>query len=403
MALAKLTDVALRKAKPAEKDYRLADGGGLALLVRANGSRLWQYRFRHNGREQIHSLGSYPEVTLAAAREAHRKARELVAGGLNPVTSKREEKQQARQRELVEKAGTFDSVVAEWRKLTDPHLAPLTIRQREREVTKYLLPAFKGSRINTITRVELAALLKKVEARAPEVARNLRNYLNGIFDHAADHGLVTANPVPPRRILAKRASTHHRPLPMEQLRHFVDSALTWRAEPATKTALLLTMLTACRKQEATGALWDEFDLDAALWTIPAARMKARREHLIPLPCQAVNLLRELRDTAISSYLFPSRSRPGEAMAERTLNALLERNGYRGVSIHGFRSLFSTWANENGENPDVIERCLAHVHQNAVRAAYNHANYLAERRELLQRWADMVLPVTMLASDLAAAA
>ncbi|UVF21371.1 tyrosine-type recombinase/integrase [Microvirga terrae] len=391
MALAKLTDVALRKAKPAEKDYRLSDGGGLALLIRPNGARLWQYRFRHNGREQIHSLGAYPEITLAAAREAHRKARALVADGINPVTSKREERQQARQRELVEKAGSFDTVVSAWRELTDPHLAPLTIRQREREVGKYLLPTFKGRRISSITRVELAALLKKVEPRAPEVARNLRNYLNGIFDHAADHGLVDANPVPPRRILAKRASTHHRPLPFDQLHKFISDIQASSAEPATKAALLLTMLTACRKQEATGARWDEFDLKAALWTIPEERMKARREHVIPLPHQAVKLLQALRDTTTSEALFPSRSKAGGTMSERTLNALLERTGYAGVSIHGFRSLFSTWANENGENPDVIERCLAHVHQNAVRRAYNHAQHIAERRDLLQRWANLLLP------------
>ncbi|HCB0656086.1 TPA: tyrosine-type recombinase/integrase [Escherichia coli] len=391
MALAKLTDVALRKAKPSEKDYRLSDGGGLALLIRANGARLWQYRFRHNGREQIHSIGAYPEITLAAAREAHRKARELVAAGLNPVTSRREERQQARQRELVEKTGSFDAVVSAWRELTDPNLAPLSIRQREREVKKYLLPAFKGRSVGSITRVELAALLKKVEARAPEVARNLRNYLTQIFDHAADHGLVDANPVPPRRILSKRASTHHRPLPFDQLHQFISDIQGCTAEPATKAAMLLVVMTACRKNEAAFALWSEFDLEAALWTIPAHRMKARREHVIPLPRQAVRLLQELHDTATSNAVFPSRSKAGGTMADRTLNALMERTGYAGVSVHGFRSLFSTWANENGENPDVIERCLAHVHQNATRRAYNHAQHIAERRDLLQRWADLLLP------------
>ncbi|UTJ49799.1 tyrosine-type recombinase/integrase (plasmid) [Atlantibacter subterranea] len=391
MALAKLTDVALRKAKPSAKDYRLTDGGGLALLVRSNGARLWQYRFRHNGREQIHSLGAYPEITLAAAREEHRKARALVSAGVNPVANRREERREAKQRELVDKAGSFDAVVSAWRELTDPNLAPLSIRQREREVQKYLLPAFKGRSVGSITRVELAALLKKVEARAPEVARNLRNYLTQIFDHAADHGLVDANPVPPRRILSKRASTHHRPLPFDQLHQFISDIQGCTAEPATKAAMLLVVMTACRKNEAAFAVWTEIDLDAALWTIPAHRMKARREHIIPLPRQAVKLLQELRSTAISEAVFPSRSRAGGTMADRTLNALMERTGYAGISVHGFRSLFSTWANENGENPDVIERCLAHVHQNATRRAYNHAQHIAERRDLLQRWADLLLP------------
>lgn len=384
MALAKMSAAAVQKAKPGARDYRIADGGGLSLLIRPNGSRLWQFRYRFGGRQQIMGLGQFPEVGLASARELHRKARALVAEGTNPLAAK---KQQAQQ----EETGEFSAVVADWRALTDPGLAPLTIRQREREIVKYLLPALRGRHVASITRVELVALLRRVEASAPEVARNLRTYLAAIFDHAADIGLIAANPVPPRRILARRTATNHRPLPMEQLRAFVDGMTGWRAEPSTKAALTLTMLTACRKNEATGALWTEFDLDAAIWTIPAERMKARRVHTVPLPRQAESLLRELRETAISEAVFPSRSKPGATMAERTLNALLERNGYAGVSVHGFRSLFSTWANERGENPDVVERCLAHVHGNAVRAAYNHAQYLTERRDLLQRWADLLLP------------
>ncbi|HIC0149558.1 TPA: tyrosine-type recombinase/integrase [Klebsiella pneumoniae] len=384
MALAKLSAAAVQKAKPREKDYRIADGGGLSLLVRPNGSKIWQFRYRHGGRQQIQGLGQFPEIGLAAARELHRKARGLVVDGINPMTARQQEAQQ-------QEVGEFSTVVADWRTLTDPNLAPLTIRQREREITKYLLPAFKGRQINSITRVELAALLKKEGVRAPEVARNLRTYLAHVFDHAADTGLIDANPVPPRRILSKRASTHHRPLPFDQLSQFITDIQASTAEPGTKAAMLLAILTACRKQEATGAVWQEFNLDAALWTIPAHRMKARREHVIPLPRQAVRLLQELHDTATSNAVFPSRSKAGGTMADRTLNALMERTGYAGVSVHGFRSLFSTWANENGENPDVIERCLAHVHQNATRRAYNHAQHIAERRDLLQRWADLLLP------------
>ncbi len=391
MALAKITDVALRKAKAGARDYRIPDGGGLTLLVRTNGARLWQYRYRHAGREQILSLGAYPAITLAAARETHRKARELVAAGINPLEARREERHQARQRELLEQTGAFDRVVSDWRALTDPNLAPLSILQRGREVEKYLLPAFKGRRIDTITRVELAALLKQVEARAPEVARNLRNYLNQVFDHAADHGLVSANPVPPRRILAKRQSRNHAALPFDRLPQFVADVRASTAELGTKVAMLLTIMTACRKQEAAGALWAEFDLDAGLWMIPSHRMKARREHVIPLSRQATTLLQELRETATSDVLFPSRSNPGGTMADRSLNMLMRRLGYVGTTVHGFRSLFSTWANERGANPDVIELCLAHVHSNYTRAAYNRAQHLAERRALLQQWADIALP------------
>ncbi len=333
------------------------------------------------------ALGTYPDVNLATARTMHRAARAQVAAGENPVQIRRQESQKARQAELQAKTGAFQNLAAVWGAITEPNLAPLTIKQRDRELNKHLLPALGQRHISEITRIEIAALLKRVEVRAPEVARNLRNYLSGIFEHAIDMGMLNASPVPPPRILKKRRQISHAALPAERLPEFLRMLGSVNVSPETRTALQLVILTACRKVEVAGARWDEFDLDAAEWIIPAERMKARREHWVPLSRQAVALLRELRRHQTGPLLFPNRNDRTRPMAERTMNAVLYRNGYHGETIHGFRSVFSTHFNQLGANPDVVERCLAHAPRDKVRAAYNRHQYRQERRQLLQQWAD----------------
>ena len=388
-----LADAKIRSAKPRERDYRIADGGGLALLVRPNGAKLWQYRFRFEGREQTHSLGAYPDLSLAEARQAHQKARSLVATGTNPVTEKRQVRIASRKRAIEETHGTFEALLDEWQRLTEPELAPHTVRQRRREIKKYLTPAFKGRTATSIDRKEIAMLLKRINRRAPEVARNIRNYVGQLFENAADNGLVAGNPTPSASILGKRRVTRHNPaLPFEDVPAFIECMKTATSELAPRQAMQLLILTACRKQEVAHARWSEFDLDEALWIIPAERMKARREHIVPLSKQAVELLREVeRYSTGGELLWPNRNDPNRGLSDGTLNAIMVRNGYSHATPHGFRSTFSTYWNEAGANPDVIERCLAHVHHNQVRAAYNRALYLDERRDLLQRWADMVMP------------
>lgn len=382
-----LTDAAVRNAKPGPKPQKLTDGGGLYLLVQPNGAKLWRYKFRLNGKEGLHSLGAYPDVNLAAARDLHRAARAQVAAGVNPVQARQGERAKAAQAELQAQAGAFLTVLQAWRDVTDPKLAPLSLRQREREIKKHLVPAFRSRAIADISRADIAAMLKKVEARTPEVAKNLRSYLSGIFEHAIDVGLVNANPVPPPRAMKPRQQVSHAAMPLDRLPDFLAMLDGCSANLETRTAMLLTILTACRKNEATGASWAEFDLDAAEWTIPAHRMKGRREHWVPLPRQAVDLLRQLREYSRTPLLFPNRRDPSRPMAERSLNALMERNGFDGETVHGFRSVFSTRFNALGRNPDVIERCLSHVPFDMVRRVYNRHEYKDERRALLQEWAD----------------
>lgn len=386
-----LTDTAVRNAKPQAKPYKLAGSGGLFLLVQPNGSKLWRYRFWLHEKEGVLALGRYPDVSLADANARHAEARKQVAAGLNPVHTQQEAKREAAQTQLRNEAGTFGAVCASWRAVTDGKLRSTSVRQRERELENDLLPILRARQMDSITRLELAALLRDVEKRAPETAKNLRTHLHAIFEHAIDAGLLDGNPTPPRRLLQPRRQQSHAAMPESKVGAFLralDSATTINHE--TRGAMLLVVMSACRKEEAIGATWAEFDLDAALWTIPAERMKAGREHLVPLPRQAVTMLRELKDSASADrvHLFPNRRDPKRPMANRSLNALLDRLGFSGdATVHGFRSVFSTKYNSMGVNPDVIEACLAHVHGNAVRRAYNRAIYLEQRRELLQQWAD----------------
>lgn len=389
-----LNDAAVRNAKPAAKPYKLTDGGGLFLLVQPNGARLWRFKFRLGGKEGLHSIGAYPDVNLAAARNEHRQARELVAAGLNPVHSRKAAREREAQEQLRAQAGAFVRVVESWQATTEAGLAPLTIKQRRREVAKYLVPVFKAKTIDEITRADAAGLLKRTEARAPEVARNLRNYLSGIFEHAIDVGLISANPVPPARVLRRRDQVSHAAMSVQRLPAFLAMLETSKANPETLAAMRLVMLTVCRKSEVCGARWAEFDMDAATWKIPAERMKARREHWVPLSVQAVELLRELRKVSAGEFLFPHRDKAGTSMADRSLNALLERSGFKGETVHGFRSVFSTHYNQEGVSPDVIERCLAHAPADKVRAAYNRHQYKDERSELLQRWANFIDSVSL---------
>lgn len=388
-----LTTLQIKSAKPAERAYKLSDTGGLFVLVQPNGSKLWRYKFRLNGVEGLQALGAFPEVTLADARNAHAESRKLVAKGIHPVQDRREERESRAEAELHRVKGSFGAVCADWNAATAADLRPATALQRDREIGKDLTPRFKDRPISKITRLELTTALKEVEARAPEVARNLRNYLWGIFEYAIDSGLIADNPVPPVRVLRKRNQQNHPALSPDLLGEFLrklDAIDTIHEQ--TRIAMLLVVLTACRKAEVTGGRWSEIDLAAAEWEIPAERMKAGRAHWVPLSRQCLELLQALRALVPegSAFLFPNRLDPDRPMADRSLNALMERLGFSGDGTpHGMRATFSTHFNAAGASIDVIEHCLAHVPGNRVRAAYNRHAYQAERREMLQTWADHV--------------
>lgn len=199
-----LTTLRIKSAQPTDRGYKLTDSGGLFLLVQPNRSKLWRYKFRVNGVEGLQALGIFPEVSLSDARHAHAEARKLVAQGINPIHARRIDREKLARAELQRVQGSFAAVFAGWNAATAADLRPATIEQRSREVDKDLTPRFKNRPIGTLTRLEITVALKEVEARAPEVARSLRNYLWGIFEYAIDSGLIEDNPVPPVRVLRKR-------------------------------------------------------------------------------------------------------------------------------------------------------------------------------------------------------
>ncbi|WP_441253693.1 tyrosine-type recombinase/integrase [Bradyrhizobium sp. 613_E4_N2_2] len=384
-----LSDARIRKVEVRSKAYKLADGGGLYLLVQPNGSMSWRYKFRVNGREGLLSIGQYPEVPLAAARTKHRDARAMVAEGVNPVQARRVERVEAERALVRAEAGSFAAVHDQWKEITEPRLALNTINQHRRECANFLLPEFGKRPVWEIKRPEVAMLLKRVERNAPEVARNLRTYLTQIFEHAIELGLVDANPVPSARMLRPRRKKQHAAMELENYPDFVSRMVASGHEPQTKAAMFLVILAACRKQEAAAARWSEFDLEGAAWTIPAERMKARREHWIPLSRQAVALLYRLRELSHGEFVFPHRTRANEPMASNTLNVMIDKIRLDGATVHGFRSMFSTYFNAQHASADVVERCLAHAPSNKVRAAYNRHEYQDERRDMMQQWADVL--------------
>ena len=399
MASPMLTAVKINSAKPAPKAYKLADSGGLFLLVQPSGAKLWRYKFRLGGVEGLDALGSYPEVTLAQARQAHAESRRLVSQGINPVADRKQRKQALFQANLARDKGSFANIAAEWSAATEKGLRPATLKQRERELRNDLLPRLKARQIKDINRVEITTLLKTVEKRAAEVARNLRNYLWSIFEYAIDTGLITANPVPTIRVLKKRDQTNHPALSPDQIGEFLkkldDRTLM---NEQTRIAMLLVMLTSCRKTEVIGGRWEEIDLDAGVWEIPEGRMKNKLPHWVPLSEQATSLLRDLRNLshANQKLLFPNRRDPRRSMANRSLNAVMERLGYGGEGTpHGMRAAFSTHFNEEFAGGDekakagkeAVEYCLSHMPMGMTRAAYNRYAYKKERRAILQEWAD----------------
>ncbi|AIV49905.1 tyrosine-type recombinase/integrase [Burkholderia pseudomallei] len=385
----KLSDAACKNAKPRERNYTLADGGGLHLLVKPNGARLWQYRAAVMGKPVLVSLGQYPDVGLSEARRKHQDARKLVAQGVHPTEHRKRHEAERKTAELQRQAGSFRAACTAWRARTDGALRPASIAQREREINKHLMPKLGDRLITDVTRFELAELLRAVSARTPEVAHNLRTYLSAIWEQAADHGIVAANIVP-LKLTGRGPKVNHAALKIDRLGDFLRALDADPADLPGKIAIRLIILNAARKSEVIGGRWSEIDFDAAEWRIPPERMKGGKEHVVPLSRQAVALLRELRALSGGDVMFPNRRDPRRPMAGGSINNVMHRMGFtEEAKPHGFRALFSTYWHEAQAPHDVIELCLAHSVGSTVSRAYNRAQLLDERRELLQRWADLI--------------
>lgn len=393
-----LTDARIRNAKPDTKPVRLTDGGGLYVEVRPTGAKLWRYRYRIAGKENLFAVGEYfndrrgGHVSLEDARKERDKARALVKQGIHPAHNR----QAARLAQHAANANTFEAVALEWIERKRASWSPYYLRQVERFLKADVFPYVGNLPIRSVTAAHLLEIVKRVEGRGAEtVAMLIRQWASAIFRYAVSTLRADTDPAAALKGAIHRPKTaHHKPLSRDQIAAFVKALETDGGYRTTVIALRLMLLTFVRPVELRAARWVEFDLDRAEWRIPAERTKMRDAHVVPLSRQAVELLRELQSyTGGRELLFPNYRNPRACMTATTMNRALERMGFNGkdsigFSAHGFRATASTMLNELGHRPDVIERQLAHKERNKVRASYNRAEYLEERRAMMQQWADL---------------
>jgi len=382
-----LTNTAIRSAKPQSKPFKLSDGGGLFLLVQPNGSKWWRYKYRFGGKEKLLALGSYPEVSLAEVRELHYKARKALAAGIDPGEKKKEAKQKLRSK--VE--SDFETVAREYHEQHLHEWNPRYARDVINRLETHLFPKFGKKPIADITSLDVLDALRVIEkAGALDMAQRMMQTCAQVFRYAVTTGRVERNPVTDLRgALKAPVRKHHAYLDANQLPEYLKKLEAYQGEPQTKLALRFLLLTFVRTTELRGALWKEISFENADWRIPAERMKMKDPHIVPLSRQAIAVLKELQKlTGHREHVFPNQNNPKTFMSENTMLYALYRMGYHSRTTgHGFRATASTILNEHGFQPDLIERQLAHCERNKVRAAYNHAQYLPERRKMMQWWAD----------------
>jgi integrase len=381
-----LSDSAARNAKPRAKAYKVSDGDGLFLLVMPSGSKYWRLKYFFGAKEKLLAVGVYPEISLSEARERRGQARKLLAAGIDPADAKREAKRLLMQKQH----DTFEAVAREWHsnrlsKWTSKHGSKI-LKRLESHVFGRI-----GTRpIAEITALDLLSVMRKIEEHGGEIAHRLLQVCGQVFNYAVVTGRAQSNPaLSLRGALKPVVKNNHAYIKPNELSEYLKNLKAYAGSPQTKLALKFLLLTFVRTSELRGAAWSEIDLDKSEWRIPAERMKMRETHIVPLSRQAIEVLKELRPLSGQwHYVFPNQHKPSGQMSENTMLYALYRMGYHSRATgHGFRSTASTVLNEHGFPPDVIERQLAHGDRDKVRAAYNHAQYLPERRKMMQWWAD----------------
>lgn len=374
-------------AKPKEKAYKLADGGGLYLLVKPNGGKYWRLKYRVAGKEKLLALGVYPEVTLADARAKREDAKRGIAGGIDPMEAKREEKI-ARETQLN---NTFKDIALEWHSSKLKKWSAGYASDILEAFNKDVFPYIGKKPIAEIKPLELLNVLRRIEGRgATEKAKKVRQRCGEVFRYAIVTGRAEYNSAPDLTSAMQGHESNHYPfLTAKELPDFFKALSSYSGSALVVMAARLLIITGLRTGELRGALWDEIDFNKAIWEIPASRMKMRRPHIVPLSDQALSLIGKIREiTGNYPLMFPGRNDPRKTMSEASINQVFKRIGYAGrVTGHGFRHTMSTILHEQGYNTAWIETQLAHVDKNSIRGTYNHAQYLDGRREMLQWYAD----------------
>ena len=385
----KLTELGVRKAKPSSKPKKFSDGGGLFLLLHPSGSKYWRMKYRFMGKEKLLAFGVWPEVSLTEARKKRNEAKQLLKSGKDPSAAKKNLKLSQR----VAQSNTFGSVTEEWLEIKQKEWKSLYFDDVKSSIEIHLLPDLSQRPIEDITSSEILSVLKKIEEQGKlEVASRSRQKCGAIFTYANLRQLCTSNPVSNLKgALASPKKKKFNSLSPKDLPQFLVKLDEYDGAIITKLALRFVLLTFARTIEIRFANWNEFDLEdeEPIWRIPEEKMKMGREHVVPLSSQALVVLKEVRRfTQGDKYVFHQLNNPNKPMSENTMLYAMYRMGYHSrATVHGLRATMSTLLNEKGHNPDVIEHLLSHQESNKVRAAYNRAEYLSERRITLQWLAD----------------
>ncbi|OZS72516.1 integrase [Providencia rettgeri] len=382
-----LSDIKIKTAKPLDKPYKLSDSGGLYLIVNRNGSKYWRMKYRFAGKEKMLSIGVYPQVTLAEARNQRDDAKKLLAQNKDPS----EQKQLARLEKHLASESTFEAVAREWHTSKSDRWS---LRYRDEIIDTFekdIFPYIGKRPIADIKPLELLETLRKMEKRgALEKMRKVRQRCGEVFRYAIITGRAEYNPAPDLASALTPPKKQHFPfLTTQELPYFLKDLAGYTGSIITKTATKIILLTAVRTQELRFARWQDIDLEKGIWEIPAEVMKMKRPHVVPLSKQVIELFNSLKPlSGHYELVFIGRNDHRKPISKESVNQVIELLGYKGrLTGHGFRHTMSTILHEKGFNSAWIETQLAHIDKNAIRGTYNHAQYMDGRREMMQWYAD----------------
>ena len=397
-----LTELSIKQSKPKEKQYKITDGEGMYLRIHPNGSKYWQLQYWFEGKQKINSLGIWPEVSLKQAREKRYEAKKKLKEDKNTAWKDLQSFEEAGNHQEKVNFTTFQNVFQEWFSRQSKNWTERHSRGVESNLKMYVLPDLGEIPIADISRQDVIAVLRKIEAKGKyETCYRIRQKLEAIFSFAEIEGHCSTNPAKGlQQILTKPQPKFQNSIPISELPEFLQKIDADKATaPSTALAMKFIILTFVRTSELRFADWQEFEIDSTdpLWVIPAERMKMRKTHHVPLSRQVVSILKEMQQySGPEGYVFPQLYNRKKPMSENTLLYFSNRLGYAGRNtIHGFRALASTVLNESRKwHPDVIERQLAHQESNKVRSAYNRAEHLDERRKMMNWWSDYIESLTL---------
>jgi len=390
----KLTDTACKNAKPRDRAYKMFDGGGLYLEVMPNGSKLWRVKYRYLGKERRLSLGAYPLITLAEAREGREEIKKLLAKDIDPATAKLE-----RKREIVRNVeNTFQAVALEWLEIQKSRVSEGYVQAIQKRLENNIFPYLGSRPIAQITPPELLEVLRKIEKRGKlETTSRLKQLCGQIFRYGIQTGKCERDAAADLKGALKTKKTEHfRTIDAKDIPAFIAALEKNEARlyARTRRAIWLSMLTFCRPGEIRQARWEEIDFEEAIWAIPGSKMKMGRDHIVPLSKQAVAILREQQEEtgALNTpWVFPSQIKPRQCMSDGTVVRAIDRLGFGEKMVaHGFRALARTTIREKlGYDSEVIERQLAHKASGPLGMAYDRTEFLDKRKKMMQEWANFL--------------